>query len=92
MVRQIQKALGITVDGVFGPKTTAAVVNFQIRESLVADGIVGRRTLEALGILDTDMIDSMSFRTSNNLTIYRHYLPKGEYIEDTVPIQPSEVN
>jgi len=86
MVRQIQKALGITVDGVFGPRTTAAVVNFQIRESLVADGIVGRRTLEALGILDTDMIGSMSFRTSNNLTIYRHYLPKGEYIEDTVPI------
>lgn len=86
MVRQIQKALDITVNGIFDSKTTAAVVNFQIRNNLVADGIVGKQTLAALGILDTDLVGSMSFKTSNNLTIYKHYLPKGEYIEDTLPI------
>lgn len=39
----------ITVDGVRGPKTRAAIMDFQCKNGLVVDGIVGRKTLEALG-------------------------------------------
>jgi murein DD-endopeptidase MepM/ murein hydrolase activator NlpD len=40
---------GGTIDGVKGPRTTAAVRRFQRRAGLVVDGIVGRRTRAALG-------------------------------------------
>jgi hypothetical protein len=39
----------LVIDGVFGPKTEAAVREFQRRSGLVADGIVGQRTWKALG-------------------------------------------
>ena len=38
------------VDGIFGTKTTAAVKYFQRKNGLTADGIVGKKTLAALGI------------------------------------------
>jgi peptidoglycan hydrolase-like protein with peptidoglycan-binding domain len=37
------------IDGVFGPVTKTAVVEFQSGEGLVADGIVGPKTWTALG-------------------------------------------
>lgn len=46
----LQKALGITPDGSFGPKTDAAVRMFQTDQGLVSDGIVGAMTRRALGI------------------------------------------
>lgn len=39
-----------TVDGIFGAKTTAAVKYFQRKNGLAADGIVGKKTLAALGM------------------------------------------
>ena len=38
------------IDGIFGSETTAAVKEFQRKNSLAVDGIVGPRTLEALGM------------------------------------------
>jgi len=86
MVRQIQEALQIPIDGSFGPKTQAAVMRFQGNHNLVADGIVGRNTLEELGILDTDLKGSLHYKTDNGLAITKHFLPKGEYIEAAEPI------
>jgi peptidoglycan hydrolase-like protein with peptidoglycan-binding domain len=48
-VTYLQKKLGITVDGDFGPNTKAAVVAFQKKHGLTADGIVGPKTWKAVG-------------------------------------------
>ena len=49
-VRQVQSALGITADGVFGAQTERAVKRFQARKGLAADGVVGPETRDALGL------------------------------------------
>lgn len=48
MVRQIQKALHLLADGIFGSQTEEAVKNFQCNNGLKADGIVGPATLAKL--------------------------------------------
>lgn len=42
------------IDGVFGPKTEAAVQRFQESEGLDADGIAGNKTFAALGMIATE--------------------------------------
>ena len=49
-VKAVQRALGISADGDFGPGTEAAVIAWQKSRGLVPDGIVGKATLAAMGI------------------------------------------
>lgn len=48
LVREVQEALGIGADGIFGPGTERAVKSWQEENGLVADGIVGPKTLAVL--------------------------------------------
>ena len=50
-VRKLQEALEIHVDGVFGSDTEAVLKAWQQAHGLEADGIAGRNTYRALGLL-----------------------------------------
>jgi lysozyme family protein len=46
----VQRVLGISADGVYGPRTRRAVIAFQRAHGLIVDGVVGPQTLGALGL------------------------------------------
>jgi spore germination cell wall hydrolase CwlJ-like protein len=48
LVEELQRRLGVDVDGEFGPKTETAVRQFQREHRLDPDGIVGQRTWAAV--------------------------------------------
>lgn len=47
-VREVQSAVGVTTDGIFGPNTDRAVRGFQKEQGLAVDGIVGPQTWNAI--------------------------------------------
>lgn len=73
-VRRIQQLLETTVDGVYGPKTEAAVAEFQHANGLYDDGIVGPVTYRAM------FPDDQDFRSGGLLewtTVPAHPFGKG---------------
>ena len=52
----LQRTLKLSADGAFGPKTRAAVVAFQTRQRMVANGVVGRTVWDRLERLDYPLI------------------------------------
>lgn len=84
-VKQIQLALGLKADGIFGTQTENAVKKFQKENGLYADGIVGKKTLNVLNInFDTDLSIIKPFDVEIDvdikLDIDEYHLPKGEYL------------
>ena len=51
-VRRLQKALGVPVDGDFGPATETALKAWQKSHSLKTDGIAGPDTFAAMGLYE----------------------------------------
>ena len=89
-VKQLQKALGVGADGIFGSGTEAVVKKFQKDNGLAVDGLVGPGTWEAIGI-DTDSFEAASeteYTTKDGLVIDRQYLDKNEYVRDYGKIEP----
>ena len=77
-VKELQEFLEIYADGDFGPKTEIAVKKWQSENGLVADGIVGPKTWNEMGLATTDASEKI-YTTDNGLVINRHFLPVNEY-------------
>jgi len=89
-VKELQTALELSADGIFGANTESAVRRFQSKNGLTADGIVGTKTWEAIGI-DTDSdaaAEESQYTTKDGLVIDRQYLDKDEYVRDYGKIEP----
>lgn len=56
-------------DGIFGAKTKTAVIKFQRKNGLAADGIIGTRTAQALGISLSSNTSSSQTTSSTNLNL-----------------------
>lgn len=61
---------GLTIDGIFGAKTEAAVKDFQKKKGLDVDGIVGPKTWTALGYTTTST-SSTSSKCIDSSVIYK---------------------
>ena len=68
-IQEMLKALNYTiaVDGIFGLKTYAAVRDFQSKNGLVVDGIVGPKTLTALEKATSNSNDSYQVKITASL-------------------------
>ena len=56
-VRAIQSALGVTADGIMGPRTRAALSRYETEHGLPADGRPDASTLQALGVSSQSGVD-----------------------------------
>jgi peptidoglycan hydrolase-like protein with peptidoglycan-binding domain len=83
-VQSMLSSYGLTVDGQYGPKTMAAVKQFQASKGLVADGIVGPKTWQALAGTTANPVSSIEagMTTPNPMQIDE---TTGEPIIDNIP-------
>jgi hypothetical protein len=83
-VKQLQIFLGIPADGDFGPMTEKAVKEWQSKNNLSDDGIVGPKTLRAMGLIDTHINEEKEDLGDDTirhgeLVINQAFMPKDEY-------------
>ena len=83
MVKNIQELLGLEADGVFGPMTEKAVIEWQMKNSLKVDGVVGNRTLQTMGLLSTDLDERID--VFGGIPLNKHFLPSNEYMNSSNP-------
>jgi len=78
-VEQLQRFLKIKADGDFGKKTEEAVKNFQKKNNLLDDGVVGEKTWNLMGFeITTDLSETTT--SPLNLIIEKKFLDKDEYL------------
>ena len=79
-VRELQVALGIKADGVFGEKTHDAVLAYQRKHNLIVDGIVGPQTFAVLRAsnISTDLSEKV-YSPADGLLVNKYFLPEGQY-------------
>lgn len=85
VVRQIQAALGIQVDGIYGRLTQAAVKNFQLKNDLPGSGEVNDATFEKLLGLSITTDSSERVIKEGDLIINEYFLDPDEYVRETTP-------
>ena len=103
-VKELQTALELSADGIFGSGTESAVRKFQSENGLTADGVVGTKTWEAIGIdtddtknttaedtaydKDNNLAKHGTYTTKDGLVIDKVYLDSDEYVRDYGKIEP----
>ena len=80
-VKQVQEALDITADGIYGPITEVTVKKYQTAKGLYPDGVVGPKTWTLLEAATTDNSEHLGPAGDAEGFIKKHYLPKGQYLE-----------
>ncbi len=87
-VKEVQRRLKMwgyysgAVDGIFGAGTKQAVIAFQKKNGLTADGIVGKSTYAALGMNDSyNVLDRQQGSSSNYTSSDLYLMAKAIYAE-----------
>lgn len=83
-VKEVQRRLKLwgyyngSVDGVFGKSTRSAVIAFQKKNGLTADGVVGKSTYKALGM--TTSYEILAGQSSNSTSAVGGYTSSEVYL------------
>lgn len=81
-VRDLQIALNIEADGIFGRMTEAAVKNYQRKNEMYPDGVATPELLETL--LDMQYTTDVSERHHGEQKINQYYLPTDQYNKENI--------
>lgn len=101
LVKELQNKLGLKADGDFGPMTEKALIEFQKKNKLTADGIAGPKTLDLLQIKYTTTetkatktsvkkSDNKTEKLSDGTLVNVYLLPSNEYRSD-IKIKPEYI-